>query len=202
MASGDYGQTQVPLVFVEPSSQQSGRKPPPERDGVMISRGFLGVLVVLLLGAAIAGTGGFYWLWQGAVKQASTAQTENQQKLDAATKANKALMDEKTALTAQLDGAKLQLAPYSEIERLKAATAAERQKIADLLKVPSKVDYWKYHRPVDQSDPIIREPAEMALKAKLDLLQKVSTDIGLWAKPAGPAAPPTAGTIRPTQPPT
>lgn len=203
-SSGDYGQTQVPLVFVEPSPQQSGGRKQPEQDrgGLVISRGFLGVLIVLLLGAAIAGTAGFYFMWQGAVKQASVAQAEVQTKLDAALKANKALTDEKAALTAQLDKAQTALVPYGEIQRLQAATEAERQKIAQLLTVPSKVDYWKYHRPVDMTDPVIREPAERALKAKLEVLQKLSADIGLWAKPAGPAPPPAAGTIRPSQPPT
>lgn len=195
-SSGDYGQTQVPLVFVEPT-QQPSRKPEPDRSGgLVISRGFLGVLVVLLLGAAIAGTGGFYWLWKGA----TTSQADVQQKLDAATKANKQLTDDKAALTTQLSTAQQALVPYGEIERLKGATAAERQKIADLLKVPSKVDYWKYHKPVDMSDPVIREPAEMALKLKLDMLQKLSNDIGVWTKPGGPAEAPPAGAIRPSEP--
>lgn len=192
-SSGDYGQTQVPLVFVEPSPQQSRSRREPERSG---GGGGLAIVLVLLLGAAIAGAGGFWYLWQGSAKQLEASKAE----VAAAQKATKQLTDEKTALTAQLTAAQQSLVPYGEIERLKRATEAERQKIADLLKVPSKVDYWKYHKAVDQSDPIIREPAELALKAKLDVLQKLSNDIGNWAKPAGPAPLPAAGTIRPTPP--
>lgn len=196
MASpGDYGQSQVPLVFMEPAQQQDSRKSAPEGKG---SFGVVGVLLVLLLGAAIAGAAGLYWLWQGEAGKVTAAQAE----LQAAQKANKQLTDEKAVLTAQIDKVQQALLPYGEIERLKAATEAERQKIAELLKVPSKVDYWAYHKAVDLSDPIIREPAERSLQAKLDVLRKVSNDIGLWTKPAGPAPPPAAGTIRPTQSPT
>lgn len=193
MAS-DYGQTQVPLVFVEPTPQPSSRKPERERSG----GGGLAILLILLLGAAIAAAGGFYWMWQGSVKQVEASKVE----VANAQKASKQLTDEKTALAAQLDKAQQALVPYGEIERLKGATQAERLKIAELLKIPSKVEYWNYHKPVDQADPIIREPAEQALKVKLDQLQKLSNDIGVWAKPAGPAPAPAAGTIRPSQPPT
>lgn len=199
-SSGDYGQTQVPLVFVEPSPRQtSGRKPEPERGS---SRGFMGVLIVLLLGAAIAGAAVFYVMWQDALKDGTEAQKALQTRLDDTLKSNKQLTDEKATLTAQLASAQTALTPYGEIQRLQAATEAERQKIAQLLTVPSKVDYWRYHRPIDQSDPVIREPAERALKAKLEVLQKLSNDIGLWSRPAGPAPLPAAGTIRPSQPPT
>ena len=126
--SGDYAQTHVPMVFVEqnPPPVDTPKRPPEREGGLVISRGFLGVLVVLLLGAAIAGTGGFYWLWQGALKETKTAQSEVQLKLDAAQKTNKLLTDEKATLTASLDKAQQSLVPYGEIERLKAATQAER----------------------------------------------------------------------------
>jgi hypothetical protein len=192
MASGDYAQTQVPLVFVEAPPQPARREP--ERRGG--GGGILAVLLLVLLGAAIAGAAGLYYLWQGETEKVAAAQAE----VANAQKANKLLADEKTALTAQLAKAQQSLVPYGEIERLKAANEAERVKIAELLKIPSKVDYWKYNRPVDMSDPIIREPAERALAAKLVVLQKLSNDIGLWTKPAGPAPTPSAGAIRPTPP--
>jgi uncharacterized protein HemX len=153
------------------------------------------LLVVLLLGAAIAGTGGFYWLWQGAASDAKTAQS----KLDVAVKDIKTLTEQKAAATAELGKLQQTLVQYAEIERLKSLTQAERQKIDDLLKIPSKVDYWKYHKPVDQQDPPFKEPVEQALRKKLEVLQNLSKDIGLWSKPA---TPPTTqpGTISPSGP--
>ncbi len=199
-SSGDYAPAHVPMIFVEPEPQ---RTPPPEAPrapteggGLVISKGFLGVLVVLLLGAAIAGTGGFYWLWQKALTENKTAQTEIQAKLDAVTKANTQLAADKTQLTADLKKAGDTLTPYSEITRLQGETMGERQKIATLLQVPSKTDYWKYHKAVDLEDPPLVEPAVRDLKAKLDQLQKISADIGLWTKPS-PSPTTSPGVIRP-----
>ena len=196
MASGTdhFSPAQVPLVFVE-QTEQVKKAPPPETGGVLISRGVLGVLSVLLLGAAIAGTGGFYVMWQNAKK----ATSEVQAKFDLTQKTIKTLTDEKAALSAERDKALLAVVPYGEIQRLQAATAAERKKIGDLLQVPSKVDYWKFHKAVDLQDPPVREPAELALKNKLDALQKLSADIGIWTAPTS-APPVVAGTIRPATP--
>src|SRR6185503_1298859 len=54
----------VPTVFVESPPPPPPAPPRDERGGLFISRGFLGVLVVLFLGAAIAGTGFFYVQYQ------------------------------------------------------------------------------------------------------------------------------------------
>jgi uncharacterized protein HemX len=201
-SSGDYAPAHVPMVFMEPTQQT----PPPqkapveEKGGLVISKGFLGAMVVLLLGAAIAGTGGFYWLWQGAKTDGANQVAAIQKTVTDLTKTNAQLIKDKTDLTTERDKFQQALIPYGEISRLQAATQAERQKIDDLLKVPSKVDYWKSHKAVDLTDPPIREPAERALQAKLDQLQKLSNDIGLWAPAAGPTAP-AAGVIRPSAPP-
>jgi uncharacterized protein HemX len=170
------------MVFMEPTQQTPPpQKTPPaeERGGIVISKGFLGAMVVLLLGAAIAGTGGFYWLWQGAKTDGANQIAAIQKSVTDLTKQNAQLTKEKADLAAERDKFQQALIPYGEIARLQAATAAERQKIDDLLKVPSKVDYWKSHKAVDLADPPVREPAERALQAKLDQLQKVSADIGL-----------------------
>lgn len=198
-SSGDYAPAHVPMIFVEPDPQRpppEAPKPPAESGGLVISKGFLGALVVLLLGAAIAGTGGFYWLWQKALTENKTVQTEIQAKLDAVTKANTALIADKTQLTADLKKSNDTLTPYAEVVRLQGETQSERQKIATLLQVPSKTDYWKYHKSVDLEDPPLVEPAVRDLKSKLDQLQKISADIGLWTKPSpGPTTAP--GVIRP-----
>jgi uncharacterized protein HemX len=191
------------MVFMEPTQQT----PPPqkapveEKGGLVISKGFLGAMVVLLLGAAIAGTGGFYWLWQSAKTDGANQIATIQKTVTDLTKANTQLTKDKTDLAAERDKYQQALIPYGEITRLQGATAAERQKIDDLLKVPSKTDYWKSHKAVDLQDPPIREPAERALQAKLDQLQKITNDIGLWAPAAGPTAP-AAGVIRPSPAPT
>jgi hypothetical protein len=202
-SSGDYAPAHVPMVFMEPTQQTppTQKAPEEERGGLVISKGFLGAMVVLLLGAAIAGTGGFYWLWQGAKTDGVNQVAAIQKTLTEANKTNLALTKEKTDLAIERDKYQQALIPYGEISRLQAATTAERQKIDALLKVPSKTDYWKTHKPVDLQDPPIREPAERALQAKLDQLQKITNDIGLWAPAAGPSAP-AAGVIRPAPAPT
>jgi hypothetical protein len=190
---------------MEPTPQT----PPPlktapveEKGGLVISRGFLGAMVVLLLGAAIAGTGGFYWLWQGAKTDGANQVAAIQKNMADLTKSNAQLVKDKTDLAAERDKYQQALIPYGEITRLQGATTAERQKIDDLLKVPSKVDYWKSHKPVDLQDPPVREPAERALQAKLDQLQKITTDVGLWAPAAAGPTAPAAGVIRPSPAPT
>ena len=203
-SSGDYAPAHVPMVFMEPTQQTpppSKAPPEEERGGLVISKGFLGAMVVLLLGAAIAGTGGFYWLWQGAKTDGANSVAAIQKTLTEATKVNTQLTKDKADLALERDKYQQALIPYGEISRLQAATAGERQKIEDLLKVPSKTDYWKFHKPVDLQDPPIREPAERALQAKLDVLQKITNDIGLWAPTSGPTAP-AAGVIRPSPAPT
>ena len=198
-SSGDYAPAHVPMVFMEPPQTTTPAKTPPEeeRGGLVISKGFLGAMVVLLLGAAIAGTGGFYWLWQSAKTDGAASVAAIQKTLTDATKANAQLIKDKTDLATDRDKYQQALIPYGEILRLQGLTAAERQKIDDLLKVPSKTDYWKSHKPVDLQDPPIREPAERALQTKLDVLQKITNDIGLWAPTSGPTAP-AAGVIRPS----
>ncbi|HVY88449.1 MAG TPA: hypothetical protein VG942_06245 [Hyphomonadaceae bacterium] len=69
----------VPTVFVEsPPPPPPAPPPPPPREsqgGLFISRGFLGFLVVLFLGAAIAGTGYFYMEADKAQKTVATQTT-------------------------------------------------------------------------------------------------------------------------------
>lgn len=187
------------MVFVEPNPQpaEAPKKPASESGGLVISKGFLGALIVLLLGATIAGTGGFYWLWQGAVETGKKDVAVVQAKLKTSDEANKVLTDAKTALTTERDTIKATLSQYNEIERLKALTAAERTNIDNLLKIPSKADYWKYRKPVDLKDPVFRETVEAEFGKKLALLQAVSADLGKWERPAGPGPSGPAGQIRP-----
>lgn len=109
---GDYAPTQVPTVFVE--MPQSPPPPPPREDkgGVMISRGFLAVLTVLLLGALIATTVGLLMLRD--TEQASAAEVVKQR--DQAVKRVGELETANSALSESVKAANAKVEKYGAIE--------------------------------------------------------------------------------------
>jgi hypothetical protein len=172
VSSGDYAHGPVPTVFVEPTPLPP--PPPPRRDeekgGLVISKGFLGALVVLLLGAAIAGTG-FFWF------QANNAQKTigERDKQIAALKSDIDTRDKTIGLQkADLTARDATIAEfnlkYGELEKLDAAAAAEKKNIEEVLtrrppNTPGIPDKLK-------NPPAWRDGAVQALKTYVDALHK------------------------------
>lgn len=129
----------VPTVFVESPPPPPPAPPPPpvqhqeERGGLFISRGFLGVLVVLFLGAAIAGTGYFYVQADAAQKTvAARDKTILEQNATLAAR-QKTIVDLTGAVAsrdATLKGHELQ---YGQIESLTAQAAKVQKDVEEML---------------------------------------------------------------------
>jgi hypothetical protein len=159
--SGDYTQGPVPTVFVE-SPPPPPPKPPREEEkgGLVISKGFLGALVVLMLGAAIAGSG-FFWYQ---AKQAQTLVAERDKMIADQTKVlaarDKTIADQTKVLAERDKTIGDFTLQYGQIEKLKADAAALRAKIEELLArrpgtpgIPARLN----------QPPSWREAAEQAL---------------------------------------
>ena len=109
----------VPTVFVESPPPPPAAPPRDERGGLFISRGFLGVLVVLFLGAAIAGTGFFYVQYQA--EQAKVGERDA------------TIADQKKAIDARDATLKAHELQYGQIESLTAQAAKLQKDIEELL---------------------------------------------------------------------
>jgi len=123
MAVGEYSQGPVPTVFVESPPPPPPPPPRDEKGGVVISRGFLGVLVVLLLGAAIAGTGFYYMQYQGEVDKVATLEKAAGEGKTVLAARDKTIADQTKALAERdkkLNDFTLQ---YGQIEQYKADAA-------------------------------------------------------------------------------
>lgn len=126
----------VPTVFIESPPPPPPPAPPPqqeERGGLFISRGFLGILVVLFLGAAIAGTGYFYVQANGAQKTVEARdKTIGEQKVTLT--ARDAKITEQTNTIAARDATlKAQELQYGQIESLMLQSAKLQKDVEDLL---------------------------------------------------------------------
>jgi uncharacterized protein HemX len=175
VSSGDYSQGPVPTVFVEMSPPPPPPKPrEEEKGGLTISKGFLGALVVLLLGAAIAGTGFFYYQYaQAQDVVAARDKTITEQTATIAAR-DKAITEQKTVL-AQRDKAIGELTlQYGQIEKLKADAAAIHKNAEEVLArrpgaagIPDRL----------KQAPPWREAAEQTLAKYVADLQKEFTRI-------------------------
>jgi hypothetical protein len=123
----------VPTVFIESPPPPPAAPPRDQGGGVFISRGFLGILVVLFLGAAIAGTGFYYMQYQGAqTKVTAHEKTIADQKTTLT--ARDATIAEQTKTIAARDATlKANELQYGQIETLTAQAAKLQKDIEELL---------------------------------------------------------------------
>lgn len=183
----------VPTVFVEatPPPPPPPPAPPPraETGGLFISRGFLGVLVVLFLGAAIAGTGYFYFQYSGAqTKVAAADKTIADLKTTLATRDAK-ITEQTTGLATRDNALKAHELQYGQIESLNAQASKLQKDIEDLLPrrpgTPGISDKIKA--------PLWRDAAVQQLTKYVADLQKEFTRIdrapGATTGPAAPTTP-------------
>jgi len=123
----------VPTVFIESPPPPPAAPPRDERGGLFISRGFLGVLVVLFLGAAVAGTGFYYVQYQG--EQAKVAERDlaavEQKKVITAREAT--IAEQKKTIDARDATLKAHELQYGQIESLTAQAAKLQKDIEELL---------------------------------------------------------------------
>lgn len=174
--SGDYAQGPVPTVFVEmpppPPPPQPRREE--EKGGLTISKGFLGALVVLLLGAAIAGTGFFYYQYsqtKDLVAARDKTITEHTATIAAR---DKTIGEQKAALAVRDKAIGDFTLQYGQIEKLKADAAAIQKSIEEVLArrpgtpgIPVRLN----------TPPPWREAAEQTLAKYVADLQKEFTRI-------------------------
>jgi uncharacterized protein HemX len=174
--SGDYAQGPVPTVFVEmpppPPPPQPRREE--EKGGLTISKGFLGALVVLLLGAAIAGTGFFYYQYaQTKDLVAARDKTIAEQTTTIAAR-DKTIGEQKAVLAARDKTVGDFTLQYGQIEKLKTDAAAIQKSIEEVLArrpgTPGIPDRLK-------QAPPWREAAEQSLAKYVADLQKEFTRI-------------------------
>lgn len=174
-SSGEYSQGPVPTVFVEMPPPPP--PPPPAREdkgGLLISRGFLGALVVLLLGAAIAGTGFFYYQYaQAQDVVAARDKAIAEQKTTIAAR-DKTIGEQKVTIAARDKALGELTLQYGQIEKLKADAAALHKNIEEVLArrpgTPGIPDRLK-------QAPPWREAAEQALAKYVADLQREFTRI-------------------------
>ncbi len=187
----------VPTVFFESLPPPPAPAPPPpppavEKGGLFISRGFLGVLVVLFLGAAIAGTGYFYMQADGAQKNVEARdKTISEQKTTLAARDAK-IVEQAAAIAASNTTLKAQELQYGQIESLMAQAAKLQKDVEDLLPrrpgTPGISDKIKA--------PLWRDAAVQQLTRYVADLQKEFNRID--RAPAGGGKPPAATTpVRP-----
>jgi uncharacterized protein HemX len=174
--SGDYSQGPVPTVFVEMPPPPPPPKPRDEEKsgGLVISKGFLGALVVLLLGAAIAGTGFFYYQYAQAKDVIAARDKTIADNATAITLREKTINDQRLTL-AQRDKALGDFTlQYGQIEKLKADAAGLHKNIEEVLArrpgTPGVPDRLK-------QAPPWREAAEQSLAKYVADLQKEFTRI-------------------------
>jgi hypothetical protein len=174
--SGDYSQGPVPTVFVEMPPPPPPPKPREEEKsgGLVISKGFLGALIVLLLGAAIAGTGFFYY--QYAQTKDLVAARDKTITEHAATIAarDKTIGEQKAALAVRDKALGDFTLQYGQIEKLKSDAAGLHKSIEEVLArrpgtpgIPERL----------KQAPPWREAAEQSLAKYVADLQKEFTRI-------------------------
>ncbi len=192
----------VPTVFIESTPPPPPPAPPPqqqERGGLVISRGFLGILVVLFLGAAIAGTGYFYVQADAAQKTVEARdKTIGEQKATLKERDAK-ITEQATAIGARDATLLAQDRQYGQIESLMAQAAKLQKDVEELLPrrpgTPGISDKIKA--------PLWRDAAVQQLTRYVADLQKEFNRIDRAAaapKPTGPTTP-TKPNIQPTSAP-
>lgn len=189
----------VPTVFIESPPPPAPPPPPPPqagRGGLFISRGFLGILVVLLLGAAIAGTGYFYVQADGAQKTVEARdKTIGEQKATLAARDAK-ITEQAGALAARDATLKAQELQYGQIESLTAQAAKLQKDVEELLpRRPGTPGISDKIKP-----PLWRDAAVQQLTRYVADLQKEFNRIdraGVAPKPTTPTTP-TKPNIQPT----
>ncbi|HEX5006498.1 MAG TPA: hypothetical protein VFV70_05260 [Hyphomonadaceae bacterium] len=201
-SSGEYSQGPVPTVFVEMPPPPPPPKPrEEEKGGLLISRGFLGALVVLLLGAAIAGTGFFYYQYTQ-TKELVAVRDKTIADQTKTLAARDKTIGEQTATLAQRDKAIGDLTlQYGQIEKLKTDAAALHKNIEEVLArrpgTPGIPDRLK-------QTPPWREAAEQTMAKYVADLQKEFTRIDKPVvvapdtTPARPRITPSGGSGSPT----
>jgi len=193
----------VPTVFVE--SPPPPPAPPPvqhqeERGGLFISRGFLGVLVVLFLGAAIAGTGYFYFQADAAQKNVEARDKTILAQNATLTAREKTIVDLTGAVASRDATLKAHELQYGQIESLMAQAAKIQKDVEELLPrrpgTPGISDRIK--------TPLWRDAAVQQLTKYVADLQKEFTRIdrapAAGGKPPVPTTP-TKPNIQPTSSP-
>lgn len=195
VSSGDYAHGPVPTVFVEPTPLPP--PPPPRREeekgGLVISKGFLGALVVLFLGAAIAGTG-FFWFQSNNAQKALVERDKQVLALKGDIEArDKAIAAQKTDISARDATIADFTLKYGELEKLDAAAATEKKNIEEVLarrppNTPGIPDKLK-------NPPAWRDGAVQSLKTYVDALHKEFVRID-----APPPRAPVTVNPRPTTP--
>jgi cell division protein FtsI/penicillin-binding protein 2 len=175
VSSGDYSQGPVPTVFVEMSPPPPPPKPrEEEKGGLTISKGFLGALVVLLLGAAIAGTGFFYYQYAQTKDLVAARDKTITEQTAALAARDKAIGEQKTVLAARDKAIGDLTLQYGQIEKLKADAAALHKNAEEVLArrpgtagIPDRL----------KQAPPWREAAEQTLAKYVAALQKEFTRI-------------------------
>jgi hypothetical protein len=114
--TGDYAPSHVPTIFMEAPPPPPPAKPPEEKGGIVISRGFLAILAVLLLGALIASTAGLLMLRSGDQKAWDTAKAKLEGDIRTLSGERDGLKTANGALTANLEEAKLKAQQYGAFE--------------------------------------------------------------------------------------
>jgi hypothetical protein len=169
--SGEYTQGPVPTVFVEMPPPPPPPAPPPreEKGGLVISKGFLGALVVLLLGAAVAGTGFFYFQYQGEQEKVAARDKTIVENTATIAARDKTIGEQKVVLAARDKAIGDLTLQYGQIEKLKADAAALLKNSDDVLArrpgtrgIPDKL----------KQAPPWREAAEQTLAKYVADLQK------------------------------
>jgi cell division protein FtsI/penicillin-binding protein 2 len=172
-ASGEYSQGPVPTVFVEmppPPPPQAAPREREEKGGVFISRGFLGLLVVLMLGAAIAGTGFYYMQYKAEAEKVAALEKASTDAKPVLAARDKIIADQKVALAASDKKVSDLTLQYGQIEKLKVDADTVKKNIEDVLKrrpqgtagIPAKL----------QTPPPWRESAEQTLSKYVADLEK------------------------------
>ncbi len=175
VSSGDYSQGPVPTVFVEMPPPPPPPKPrEEEKGGLTISKGFLGALVVLLLGAAIAGTGFFYYQYAQTKDLVAARDKTITEQTAALAARDKTIGEQKTVLAARDKAIGDLTLQYGQIEKLKADAAALHKNAEEVLArrpgtagIPDRL----------KQAPPWREAAEQTLAKYVADLQKEFTRI-------------------------
>lgn len=128
--SGDYSPAHVPTVFVEmpPPPPPAAAKAEDKGGGIFISRGFLGILVVLLLGALAA----VAWMLNDQVSKVTVERNAARDQVTALNKGKEGMTTQITALTTERDTLKKALEPYATID---AAYKQVKDKNADIQRI-------------------------------------------------------------------